>query len=1040
MKPEANAIRLMSAVRSTAKMHEFRAAPEDFIRIPLDPQILFSQAIGILGDAAAAIAENFIDPEQANGRPETWQEEDGATTELVRFSATFFDAYLEARLEEEITTEFSLLCAAAYYLSDNVGSATVVVGRSEPPAFELGHGLARVAYALLRNEFYGIDGEYRHADFASELLSALRGHFDLSGEAEAVRVLCEALRIEIYENGSARELLYADLVTALCARKLRNSSRNLIPPASGLGLELWEAALKKPHFPIELWPAQQRICHAGLLTGRSAVIQMPTSAGKTRATEIVIRAHFLDGRSTLAVIVAPFRSLCHDIRSDLSKAFADDDILLDEVSDSFLLDVDIQSVLAQKSVLIITPEKMLYMLRRAPELAERIGLAIYDEGHQFEGMSRGPTYELLLASLRMTLPPGAQVILISAVIGNAAKIAEWLIHDINGVVDGKGLLPTAKSIAFASWQHERGWLQYVHPEDPDESEFFVPRVIGELPLAKRSNRERIRVFPERDHPADNSESAEVGLYLGLHLVPNGSVALFCGQKGSVTKICRRVSEIFDRNVPLEAPVNVSNAAEIAKLAHLMATQLGADSDAAKAAALGILGHHSNTPHGVRLSIEHAMKEGLARLVVCTSTLAQGVNFPIKYLIVTATQQGAEKITVRDFHNLMGRAGRAGMYTEGNIIFSAPNIYDERRTDPWRWESAKELLDPVNAEPSKSSILQIFDDYVQVRPKLTLTLKPAWLDLAFADNDYLEAIVVDAQRQFPNVNADEFRKFVNERAKAVQSIAAYLAAYVDFESDLAADRIDELAVNTLAYHLADEETRTKLLEVFRTTANTIEKKSDEGFRVIIRRSPLSPADIFALSDWIVDNLDALSEAIEEGDLFDILVPELLKYVRTKKVRSISDQTLILPALVAWMSGETFAEIKAPMNAVNARSGRNKISIEHIVALCEGGFGYELSMVVASAADLLEQLDEGLRSEVATLQRQIKHGLSDAAALAFYEAGFSDRVVAQAMGQAFEGALDRSSVRRVCRRREDEVKVVLSNFPTYFTAVAAELSAR
>jgi len=44
-------------------------------------------------------------------------------------------------------------------------------------------------------------------------------------------------------------------------------------------------------------------------------------------------------------------------------------------------------------VLIVTPEKLLYMLRRAPQLTESIGLVIYDEGHQFDGMARGPTYE-----------------------------------------------------------------------------------------------------------------------------------------------------------------------------------------------------------------------------------------------------------------------------------------------------------------------------------------------------------------------------------------------------------------------------------------------------------------------------------------------------------------------------------------------------------------------------------------------------------------------------------------------------------------------
>ena len=132
---------------------------------------------------------------------------------------------------------------------------------------------------------------------------------------------------------------------------------------------------------------------------------MPTSAGKTRATEMIIRSAFLAGRASLAVIVAPYRSLCHDIRGDLSVAFAGEPISLDEASDSYQFDLELETLFANNTVLIVTPEKLLYMLRRAPELAERIGLVIYDEGHQFDGMARGPTYELLLTSLRMALRP-----------------------------------------------------------------------------------------------------------------------------------------------------------------------------------------------------------------------------------------------------------------------------------------------------------------------------------------------------------------------------------------------------------------------------------------------------------------------------------------------------------------------------------------------------------------------------------------------------------------------------------------------------------
>jgi len=145
----------------------------------------------------------------------------------------------------------------------------------------------------------------------------------------------------------------------------------------------------------------------------------------------------------------------------------------------------------------------------------------------------------------------------------------------------------------------------------------------------------------------------------------------------------------------------SDAAEGGKIRSLSEWHLGVAASATTAAALGIFTHHADTPQGLRLCIKHAMKEGLAKFVVCTSTLRQSVNFPLKYLIVTSTRQGAERIMVRDFQNLMGRAGRAGMHTEGNVIFSTPSILDQR-TDfrqKWRWDEAKELVDASKSEPS-----------------------------------------------------------------------------------------------------------------------------------------------------------------------------------------------------------------------------------------------------------------------------------------------------------------------------------------------------
>src|SRR5690606_25104964 len=128
----------------------------------------------------------------------------------------------------------------------------------------------------------------------------------------------------------------------------------------------------------------------------------------------------------------------------------------------------------------------------------------------------------------------------------------------------------------------------------------------------------------------------------------------------------------------------------------------------RAASFGVFVHHGTTPHGLRLSIEYAMQLGRINFVACTSTLAQGVNLPIRYLIVTGIHQGAEKIKVRDFQNLIGRAGRSGMHTEGLVIFSDPEVFDKRshRKGSWKFNSSVDLLSPARSESTTSSLLAL----------------------------------------------------------------------------------------------------------------------------------------------------------------------------------------------------------------------------------------------------------------------------------------------------------------------------------------------
>jgi hypothetical protein len=106
--------------------------------------------------------------------------------------------------------------------------------------------------------------------------------------------------------------------------------------------------------------------------------------------------------------------------------------------------------------------------------------------------------------------------------------------------------------------------------------------------------------------------------------------------------------------------------------------------------------------------------------------------------------------------------------------------------------------------------------------------------AFADRERTEAVVKEALALQPNISANEFRRFVEGRARAIQGIAAFLVANMTFtEEEDAATRVGEFVANTLAYHLADATKRWQLLAVFQGIATSILEQTNGPQRAIIR---------------------------------------------------------------------------------------------------------------------------------------------------------------------------------------------------------------
>jgi len=1038
MRPEQKSQLLLGVTRSKAKMLEYSVPEEHHIKITQDPAKLFTISIGLLGDLAAAINRNEPNPDSLSE----------LRTNLL-FSARFFDSYLQSKLNEKLDPYLVLLGSASYYLCDLPGSASVLAKRIDGDCPDLdGDSLEDLLLWLLQADlgtyFDGAEGPF--GGFIDGISKWILQFFEDGNGEENLLDLATKLRDAVYEFGTPRQLLFGDVIAAVLRKKLENSAWKALPSYSGLPRDKWLHALQKDSFIKELWPAQHLLGQADVLKGESAIVQMPTSAGKTKATELILRSAFLAERVSLAIIIAPFRALCHEIKNSLVEAFHNEPTKVDELSDALQTDFEIAELLGHQQILVVTPEKLLYVLRHAPELAAHIGLLVFDEGHQFDSGTRGITYELLLTSLRSMIPEGTQKVLISAVISNAEAVGEWLNGEPN-VVEGTTLIPTFRSVGFASWLDQLGRIEYVDSRDAEQGEFFVPRVIERFNLGRKKRERTDRFFPEK------TDGQAIALYLGLKLVPNGSIAVFCGRKSTAASVCEKAVDIIERGAPLALPSDFSDAQEVARLTHLHVENLGADAPASQSAAHGIFSHHGNTPHGIRLAVEHAMRDDLVRFVVCTSTLAQGVNLPIRYLIVTSVYQGMERIKVRDFHNLIGRAGRAGMHTEGSILFADPVIFDKRkaRNDKWRWNQVKELLEPRNSEPCISNLLSIFDPIKSDDEKYTITMEALDFAKAYIDDpDEIAKLAagIAARHGDKNFSRDGVERQIAWRISLICAVESFLLSHWDESEDgLSEADVTRLAEGTLAFFLADDQKKEHIRELFQLLAGNISANiTDPARRKIYGRTLYGIQDAQAIEGWVQTNADSLLSIVDETDALDLAWPLLTRHINSGVFTKFDKPEVLKEIAHGWISGKPFSDLLKIIRKRKAKmiwgTRRREFKIDHVVDVCEGTLAYDGALVVGAVCEFIETLDQDgtgdLINRLQLFQKRLKYGLPTETTIALYELGFSDRVIAQDLAASLNlAATQKKDLVKAMKKDQDGARAVMEKYPSYFQERMNEL---
>lgn len=1039
---------LLKKTRAKAKMNEYNVPANEHISVERGVEDLFLITVATIGNVSADIIRNPTELEQIIKNEKA----------SLEFSSKYFDSYLEAKLDNGFDDYYLILGSIAYYLCDYIGSSKVLIDKIDSNSINIGaHGIENALVSLLKNQFHKKMISNDNNIYSEDLivLQDMICEFWANGCFPDITKV-NSFRNKIYQYGSDIELLLGDAFCAIYLLKIQRSLINLLPKYMRLDIDVIKNLVFNKNQIKELWPSQRRIGEANILNGTSAVIQMPTSSGKTKSISLIIASAFLSERTNLAIVVAPFRALCREISIDLSVYFEyDKTIHIDELSD--VLQNDIYKINFyggnQKSIIVSTPEKLIYLLRQRNDFIDKAGLVIFDEGHLFDDRTRGITYELLISTIKNVMGNNIQKVLVSAIIPNSEEINEWLNNGKGVFISDNTIKSTQKTIAMTDWakqgQINYGYLYFLNPENPEEEEFYVPRLIRVVELNKKGKERKKRNFPEIDYKNRRVLNNDIAIYYGLKLCKNGGVGIFSGKRESVNSILGRFLEIESRGYNINNIIDVSNSAEVQKISHLIMNNYGTENIYYQAALKGLFAHHSGISNGIKASIEYAMRKGYIKLIVCTSTLAQGVNLPIRYLVISTIYQGKDKIKVRDFHNLIGRAGRSGIYTEGSILLTESFIYNNRNNvhSKWKWNKYKELIDSNNSEPCSSSLLNLVKLKIEHGGKShSINMKKIILSY-YNDTDLfpekLKKFLIKLKHDIPEF-IDDFENGINLALDSLDAVESFLMSYLYADTwNECKETVDQIVTETLAYYLADNNEKKNLIELFEVIGKyCIDNISDSNQRYICSRSLLSVKKMIYIQNWVKSNIDNILCCKETSQLLRLLFSCIVAVIHNQTYDKLINADIEVLAIANnWIKGKTYYNILKECEKYNftimKRKKINPISLDDVVNICESVLSYDITVILSAISEAVKSLvDETdlVFNLFRYLGLELKYGIPYGNSVHIYELGFVDRVVSQKIGEFFANKFitfnSKYDAIESIKQYSEEVSQLVSEFPSYY----------
>ena len=421
---------------------------------------------------------------------------------------------------------------------------------------------------------------------------------------------------------------------------------------------------QEPMFEL-LPPQRAALLEQGLLdqAKTAVVVDLPTSGGKTLLAQfrILQALNQFDADEGWIAYVAPTRALSAQITRRLRRDFEPLNIRVEQLTGAVEVDAFEDQLLSERGrpfqILVATPEKLSLVVRNK-KVDRPLALVVMDEAHNIENYSRGLRIEFLLATVKRDCPQ-ANFLLLMPNVEKADTVARWLAQDINA---GQAI-----SIGTSPWKpNERIIGLYRAVIDGSKRAGWrmeyetLSATSKAMPLHGTHRVGGVRPINVPKSAVLNSDGEQIGL--GLQTAAMGTVM---SGRGTSIVVANRISTVWKMAEESAHSLGVLDPVpdDIKLVQNFLRTEISDAFPLVDILNHGVGVHHAGLSDEARALMEWLAERGMLRVLCATSTIAQGINFPVSSVFLQSAfvyNKGvSEEISPRDFWNLAGRAGRIG---------------------------------------------------------------------------------------------------------------------------------------------------------------------------------------------------------------------------------------------------------------------------------------------------------------------------------------------------------------------------------------------